>query len=73
MQIHDAPTPAAIIDRAVVERNCERMQEACQALDVEFRAHTKTHKVNSEILAFVCFHKEFAIQMRRFLALPILS
>ena len=50
MQLHSAPAPAVIIDRAVVERNCQHMLEACQFLDVDFRAHTKTHKVNTGTL-----------------------
>ena len=40
-----APTPAAIVDRAVVVRNCSQMLRACQTLGVQFRAHVKTHKV----------------------------
>ena len=43
----DVPTPAAVLDRAVVERNCRQMLEACQALDVDFRPHVKTHKVQA--------------------------
>ena len=38
-------TPAAVLDRAVVERNCSKMLEACRALGVGFRPHVKTHKV----------------------------
>ncbi|KAH7137956.1 putative serine dehydratase domain-containing protein [Dendryphion nanum] len=38
------PTPAAIIDRAVVKRNCKAMLEACKGLGVGFRAHVKSHK-----------------------------
>lgn len=41
----DAQTPAAIIDAAVVRRNCKLMLEATERLGVEFRAHVKTHKV----------------------------
>ncbi|RFU30255.1 hypothetical protein B7463_g6090, partial [Scytalidium lignicola] len=42
--IHNVPTPAAILDLAVVRRNCERMLGACEALQLEWRAHVKTHK-----------------------------
>ena len=46
-RLGDVPTPAAVLDRAVVERNCRQMLEACQALDVDFRPHVKTHKVQA--------------------------
>ena len=37
--------PAAILDRAIVKRNCGQMLNACRSLGVGFRAHVKTHKV----------------------------
>ncbi|KAK3704510.1 hypothetical protein LTR37_013793 [Vermiconidia calcicola] len=43
-QIEEAYTPAAIIDAAVVRRNCKLMLEAAEKLGVGFRAHVKTHK-----------------------------
>ena len=43
--LRQVPTPAAVVDRAVVQRNCKQMLEACSALRVEFRPHVKTHKV----------------------------
>lgn len=43
--LRDVPTPAAVLDRAVVRRNCLQMLKACEALQVEFRPHVKTHKV----------------------------
>lgn len=45
-QLGRVPTPAAVLDRAVVKRNCSQMLEACEALNVLFRPHIKTHKVN---------------------------
>ncbi|KAJ5082655.1 hypothetical protein N7532_011698 [Penicillium argentinense] len=42
--IADLPKPAAVIDRAIVRRNCERMNRTIKTLGVEFRAHVKTHK-----------------------------
>ncbi len=39
------PTPAVILDRAVLQRNCDAMLRACEALGVGFRAHVKSHKV----------------------------
>lgn len=44
-QIKNAQAPAAIIDTAVVRRNCMLMLEAARKLDLAFRAHVKTHKV----------------------------
>lgn len=44
--IDDVPKPAAVLDRAIVRRHCEKMIQATRALNVGFRAHIKTHKVN---------------------------
>lgn len=44
--LKDVSTPAAILDKAVVQRNCLQMLKACEALNVEFRPHVKTHKVH---------------------------
>lgn len=43
--IADVQAPAAILDLAVVRRNCRLMLEASEKLGVGFRAHVKTHKV----------------------------
>ncbi|KAG5973869.1 hypothetical protein E4U55_000224 [Claviceps digitariae] len=40
----DVPTPAAVINIAAVRRNCERMLQTCDRLDLGWRAHVKTHK-----------------------------
>ncbi len=37
-------TPALLIDRSVVQRNCERMREKAARSGVVFRPHVKTHK-----------------------------
>lgn len=37
--------PAAILDLAVIRRNCQHMLETTKKLQVGFRAHVKTHKV----------------------------
>jgi len=37
-------TPAFLVDRAVVARNCERMRQKATASSVAFRPHVKTHK-----------------------------
>jgi len=40
----ELPTPAALVDLDVVERNCARMGERMAALGVRLRPHVKTHK-----------------------------
>ncbi len=40
----DLPTPAAVIDLDVLERNCARMSERMTSLGVRLRPHVKTHK-----------------------------
>lgn len=58
-KLQEAPAPAAVVDRAVVKRNCRRMLEACSDLKVEFRPHTKTHKVQTVFSAVpFCLKKE---------------
>ncbi|KAJ5166832.1 uncharacterized protein N7482_005613 [Penicillium canariense] len=42
--IADVPKPAAVLDRAIIRRHCNRMKKTVQALGVGFRAHVKTHK-----------------------------
>lgn len=44
-KIQDVQAPAVIIDAAVVRRNCRLMLETAEKLNVDFRAHVKTHKV----------------------------
>ena len=44
-QIKNVQPPAAIIDVAIVKRNCRLMLEAAKKLELGFRAHVKTHKV----------------------------
>ena len=43
--LRDVPTPAAVIDKVIVERNCRQMLETCEKLGVGFCAHVKSHKV----------------------------
>jgi D-serine deaminase-like pyridoxal phosphate-dependent protein len=38
------PTPAFLVDRSIVERNCARMRRKAQESGVAFRPHAKTHK-----------------------------
>src|SRR2546423_12359874 len=38
------PTPAFLVDRTIVQRNCDRMREKAHAAGVIFRPHVKTHK-----------------------------
>lgn len=43
-RLKDLPTPAVILDRSKIKKNCDAMLEICQELDVGFRAHIKSHK-----------------------------
>ena len=45
--INAVQAPAAVVDSAVVKRNCRLMLEAANELGVDFRAHVKAHKVGS--------------------------
>ena len=45
--LKDVPTPAAVVDKCVVQRNCLQMLKACGALQVGFRPHVKTHKAGT--------------------------
>ena len=38
------PTPAVVLDRALVAKHCASMLRVCGALGVGFRAHVKSHK-----------------------------
>lgn len=51
-KLKDIQAPAAIIDLAVVKKNCNLMLEAAESLKVQFRAHVKTHKVGLGIIKF---------------------
>ena len=38
------PTPCFLLLEQVLERNCRKMLNTAKALNIEIRAHTKTHK-----------------------------
>ncbi|MFP5247127.1 MAG: alanine racemase, partial [Thermoanaerobaculia bacterium] len=40
----ETPTPAFLVDRPTVQRNCDRMRDKARASGVAFRPHVKTHK-----------------------------
>ena len=42
--IFDLPTPALLLDQAILERNLTRMQDRANELGVALRQHIKTHK-----------------------------
>ena len=50
-RLQDVAAPAAVVDRAVVRRNCDQMLAAVERLEVDFRPHVKTHKVMDLFLA----------------------
>jgi D-serine deaminase-like pyridoxal phosphate-dependent protein len=41
---HALPTPAFLVDAAIVERNCTRMRQKALRSGTAFRPHVKTHK-----------------------------
>jgi D-serine deaminase-like pyridoxal phosphate-dependent protein len=43
-RLQDLPTPAVVLDRSKIKKNCAAMLHVCQKLGVGFRAHIKTHK-----------------------------
>jgi len=45
--LREIETPAAVLDAAVLRKNCALMLQTVDALGIRFRAHVKTHKVSS--------------------------
>lgn len=43
--LRDVPTPAAVIDRSTVQRNCKQLLDAGDHLQLGLRPHVKSHKV----------------------------
>ncbi|KAF1946426.1 hypothetical protein EJ02DRAFT_233089 [Clathrospora elynae] len=43
-KLADLPTPAVVLDRAIIRRNCTTMLNVCSELGVGFRPHVKSHK-----------------------------
>jgi D-serine ammonia-lyase len=43
-RLQDLPTPAVVLDRSKIKKNCAAMLQVCQKLNVGFRAHVKSHK-----------------------------
>ncbi len=43
--LEEVETPAAVLDLAKLEVNCQRMLDAAAKLNISWRAHIKTHKV----------------------------
>ena len=46
------PLPAAVLDVAKLEVNCQRMIEATKRLGFLWRPHVKTHKVPAVLYVF---------------------
>ena len=55
MSIRALPTPALLLDHAVLQRNIQRMADKARSLGVALRPHIKTHKC-IEIAALQCDH-----------------
>ncbi len=45
MRVSEIDTPALLIDREIVLRNLQKMQNYADAAGVSLRPHTKTHKM----------------------------
>jgi len=45
MNATELETPSVLIDLDIMERNIQRMQAHCDNLGLDFRPHTKTHKI----------------------------
>ena len=60
--LRDIATPAAVLDRAVVARNCKGMLQACEQLGVGFRSHVKSHKVVTVFFASLSSRSEILQQ-----------
>jgi D-serine deaminase-like pyridoxal phosphate-dependent protein len=43
--LKEIPSPAAVLDLSKLRNNCSHMLEACEKLNIGWRAHIKTHKV----------------------------
>ncbi|KAH4976244.1 hypothetical protein HBI18_099210 [Parastagonospora nodorum] len=46
-RLEDLPTPAIVLDKSKIKKNCAAMLQVCQQLGVGFRAHVKSHKTLS--------------------------
>lgn len=44
MHYTELDTPALCVDLDILDRNIEQLQAACDALEIDLRVHTKTHK-----------------------------
>jgi D-serine deaminase-like pyridoxal phosphate-dependent protein len=44
VNLQDVATPSFLVDRSIVQRNCDTMREKARASNVAFRPHVKTHK-----------------------------
>lgn len=49
-RLQEVQAPAAVLDVAVIRRNCKLMLDTVAKLNVGFRAHVKTHKVCQSII-----------------------
>lgn len=43
-RLEDLPTPAIVLDRSKIKKNCAAMLQVCQKLNIGLRAHVKSHK-----------------------------
>lgn len=60
--LQDMPIPSAILDLAKVKKNCALMLDAVKELDVDFRAHVKTHKTG-ELVRYQVGHSSKDVRL----------
>lgn len=45
----ELPTPALVLSKPVIERNCQRLHDDVKTLGISFRPHVKTLKVRRNL------------------------
>lgn len=53
-KLHEVRTPRMIVDRAVVQRNCERLAAISEKSGKRIRVHIKTHKASGFMVRLKC-------------------
>lgn len=49
-RLSDIPTPAFLVDKEIVVRNCQNMLKKCLEVGIKLRPHVKTHKTEEAAL-----------------------
>lgn len=54
-KLHEVRTPRMVVDRAVVQRNCERLAAISEKSGKRIRVHIKTHKASDSCISLVYY------------------